>query len=186
MNSADPYPVTGSETDKLVKPGAIPRCLVMGVGNLLMGDEGMGVHAIRRLEKENLPDHVDLLDGGTGGFHLLSYLQEYSNIILIDATMDGSPAGTICVLRPRFSSDFPKTLAAHDIGLRDLVESAALLGGLTDITLVTVSINSVKSMELELSPEVERAVENLPRLVRAILEKISSRESRLTESGSHR
>ena len=52
-----------------------PRLLVLGIGNLLMGDEGVGVHAIRALEKERLPAGVEMLDGGTGGFHLLSCLR---------------------------------------------------------------------------------------------------------------
>ncbi len=149
---------------------AIPRVLIMGVGNLLMGDEGVGDHVIRRLEREQLPAYVDLLDGGTGGFHLLSYLQDYSEIIMIDATMDGNQAGTIRILRPRFASDFPRTLAAHDIGLRDLVEAASLLGDLGNITLIAISIASVRSMELRLSPEVEKSVELIPELVMSILE----------------
>jgi len=44
--------------------------LILGIGNLLLGDEGVGVHCIKELEKTNLPEKVQLLDGGTGGFHL--------------------------------------------------------------------------------------------------------------------
>jgi hydrogenase maturation protease len=140
------------------------KALVLGIGNLLMGDEGVGVHALADLEKQGLPDAVTLVDGGTGGFHLLEYLREHDPILMIDATMDGQPAGTVTVLRPKYASDFPRALTAHDIGLRDLIESAVLLGPLPDVTLVTVSIEEIQPMVAELSPAVQAA---LPR-VRAL------------------
>ncbi len=68
--------------------------LVMGVGNYLMGDEGIGVHIAQQLEKTKLPAYLDVLDGGTGGFLLMSYFDEYPVIIFVDATMDGQPPGT--------------------------------------------------------------------------------------------
>jgi hydrogenase maturation protease len=143
--------------------------LVLGVGNLLVGDEGVGVHAIRALETEAWPAHVDLLDGGTGGFHLLASLQGYRRIILIDATRDGAPAGTVGELRPRTFADFPPALGAHDIGLHDLLRAAALLGPLPDITVITVSIEELKPMTLELSPPVAAALPEVARRVRALV-----------------
>ena len=56
--------------------------LIMGVGNYLMGDEGIGVHTIQALSKIKLPDYVDILDGGTGGFLLLSCFEAYKTIFL--------------------------------------------------------------------------------------------------------
>lgn len=123
-----------------------------------MGDEGIGVHAIRYMEQQNFPSNIRLLDGGTGGFHLLEYFQEYQNIIMIDATMDGNPPGTIRLITPKFSSDFPKVLSSHDIGLKDLVESAALLDTFPKINLITVSIEKIQPMLLTLSPAVENAI----------------------------
>ena len=144
--------------------------LVLGIGNYLLGDEGAGVHAVQELAQEALPPHVRCVDGGTGGFHLLSYLQEYSTVILIDATMDGRPPGTIRVLRPRFASEFPRALSAHDIGLRDLIESAMLLGGLPDIHLITVSVDDVQQMRTELSPAVRASLPAVTGAVRHILD----------------
>ncbi len=134
------------------------RTLVMGIGNVLMGDEGVGVHAVRRLECEPLPSHVDVLDGGTGGFHLLAELASHDPVVLIDATMDGQPPGTVSLIEPRYASDFPPTLTAHDIGLRDLIVSAALLDTLPRIQLVTVSISEMQSMHMALSAPVDAAV----------------------------
>jgi hydrogenase maturation protease len=144
--------------------------LVLGMGNLLMGDEGVGIHAIRLLEKETLPPDTTVLDGGTGGFHLLSYLQEYPRVVMIDACMDGKAPGTLSFLRPRFASDFPKALSAHDIGLRDLIESVVLLGSMPEIQLITVSIESIQTMNMRLSPPVEAA---LPTIVANTLDILS-------------
>jgi hydrogenase maturation protease len=143
--------------------------LVLGIGNLLMGDEGVGVHALRALERETWPGHVTLLEGGTGGFHLLACLRDYPRVVLVDATMDGQPAGTVSVLQPRYASDFPRALTAHDIGLRDLIESAALLGPLPEMTLVTVSIEEIRSMVTDLSPAVAAAIPHVhARVVEAL------------------
>ncbi|HQR45837.1 MAG TPA: HyaD/HybD family hydrogenase maturation endopeptidase [Thermoanaerobaculia bacterium] len=150
------------------RPAEGPRpVLVLGVGNVLLGDEGVGVHAVRRLEEESWPPHVTLLDGGTGGFHLLSLFQEYDRIVLIDATMDGQPPGTVRVIRPRFASDYPKTLSAHDIGLKDLVESAALLGHAPDVVLIVVSVKTLpEGLLMEMTPDVAASLPRVAELVR--------------------
>jgi len=145
------------------------RTLILGIGNVLMGDEGVGVHAIDVLAREAWAPDVVLVDGGTGGFHLLSYLQDFASIAMIDATSDGQPAGTVSVLRPKYASDFPRSLTAHDIGLRDLVEAAALLGRLPDITLVTVSIDEIRAMVTTLSPPVEASLGAVSTLVRDLV-----------------
>ena len=129
----------------------------MGIGNILMGDEGIGIRVVRNLEKRDLLPDTDYLDGGTGGFHLLEYFQNYQRIILIDATIDDQPAGTIIVLKPRFSSDYPPTLTAHDIGLKDLLDTLYLTGSQPEIILFTISIAKLDKVTLELSPEIVNA-----------------------------
>lgn len=143
--------------------------LVLGIGNVLMGDEGVGVQAVRALERDAWPEAVRCIDGGTGGFHLLAPLQDARRVILIDATVDGQPPGTVTVTRPRYASDFPRSLTAHDIGLRDLIDAASLAGGLPDITLVTVSIAGLQAMTTTLSPEVEAAIPVVRHLVRRMV-----------------
>jgi len=158
--------VKGDRPDASARP-----VLVLGIGNVLLGDEGVGVHAVRLLEQDAWPPHVKLLDGGTGGFHLLSLFQEFDRIVLVDATMDGKPPGTVRVIRPRFASDYPRTLSAHDIGLKDLVDSAALLGLKPDVVLVVVSVKTLpEGLHAELSPEVAAALPRVSALVREAVE----------------
>ena len=85
------------------------KTLVLGLGNVLMGDEGIGVYVVRNVE-ERLAQHpplgdLECLDGGTGGFTLLEPLENADRIILIDAAADGNPVGTVTRTTPRFSRD---------------------------------------------------------------------------------
>lgn len=135
--------------------------LVMGIGNYLMGDEGVGVHVAQRLAQEALPEGIEVLDGGTGGFFLMEYFENYPVVILIDATLDDRPIGNIRLIEPRFAADFPRAMSTHDIGLRDLVEGLAILGKLPQIYLFAVSIAQVQPQQIELSPEIERMMPDL-------------------------
>ena len=148
-----------------------------------MGDEGIGVRVIQELSGDQLPPNVRLLDGGTGGFHLLSLFQEHEYIVLVDATMDGNEPGSVRLTEPRFASDFPRTLSAHDIGLRDLLESAMLIGPLPHLFLVAVSIDSIQSMSTDLSPRVEAALPSVAATVRQALDTIAERETRGKRTG---
>ena len=134
-----------------------------------MGDEGIGVAAIRHLAQQGLAAQAELVDGGTGGFHLLGLFRDHSHIILIDAATDGKPPGTVSLIRPRFASDFPPSLTAHDIGLKDLIESAALLGDLPRVRLITISIAALTSMTLELSAPVKAALPRIESMVLACM-----------------
>ena len=146
------------------------RPLILGVGNLLMGDEGVGVVAIRRLEEAGFAQQRDLVDGGTSGFHLLGLFRDRTHIILIDAAADNKAPGTVSLIQPRFASDFPPTLTAHDIGLKDLIESATLLGDLPRVDLITVSIGKLSSMTMELSEPVKAALPGVQSLVEECIE----------------
>jgi hydrogenase maturation protease len=132
--------------------------LVLGIGNLLMNDEGIGIHVVNRLEKDGGIPGVDLMDGGTGGFHLLGFIQSYKTIIIVDASLDEHPPGHVRVLQPRYARDFPKQLSAHEIGLKDLIDSAILLGNMPQLHLIAISVKDFQDMGLELSAEVEASI----------------------------
>jgi hydrogenase maturation protease len=141
---------------------------VLGIGNVLMGDEGVGVYVARRLAERSMPAGVEVLDGGVGSFLLLEPMQSARRILLIDATIDGQAPGTIQRLMPRFSSDYPRTLTAHDIGLKDLLDAFHLLGQVPEVTLFAISVAAAE-MGMELSPAVADAVERAADLVTAEL-----------------
>jgi hydrogenase maturation protease len=148
--------------------------LILGVGNFLMGDEGVGIHFIHELIKENISfERADILDGGVGGFSLMGYFDDYDHIIFIDATMDGKAPGTISLTKPKFASDFPKALSAHDFGLKDMIESLYIMGTVPEMYLFTVTIPSIEPMKVKLSSEVEAALPDLIKKVSKLIDRIS-------------
>lgn len=159
-----------------MKKMALNRILILGIGNYLMGDEGVGVHAARRLETGNRPPGIEVLDGGTGGFHLLGYLESYETIILVDATLDHLSPGTIRLIRPRFAHDFPNAMSTHDIGLKDMMSALQLLGKMPDIHLFTVSIKSIQQQGITLSPEIEKVMPDLLEKIDHLVTQLSSEE----------
>ena len=156
---------------KTLKTEKNAKVLILGIGNTLMGDEGVGVSVVNELEKAALPENVELLDGGTGSFLLLEPMQSAEKVILIDATIDDAPAGTVRRLRPRYTKDYPRTLTAHDIGLKDLLDTFYLLGEKPDVTLFAVSIADLQDMTIELSPELLPIV---PEVARMVLEEVAN------------
>ncbi len=139
-----------------------------------MGDEGVGVHFAQRLESEPLPPGVDVLDGGTGGFHLTHYIEKYPTVILIDATLDGQTPGSIRLLEPRFSKDFPKAMSTHDIGMKDVIEAMLFMDKLPKIYLFAVSIESLQQQQVTLTPEIEAVLPELKKKVVALANKLVS------------
>ena len=155
---ANPSPIAISSDSFFFEKDKSDSILVMGVGNYLMGDEGIGVHIIQEMAKMDLPDKVDILDGGTGGFTLLGCFESYPTIVFVDATMDGKPPGTLSLIKPRFASDFPSALSVHDVGLKDMVEAVYLMDQVPDIHLLTISIEELKPMTLKLSEPVKASI----------------------------
>jgi len=145
------------------------KTLVLGLGNVLMGDEGIGVHVVRALELHTLPEGVECLDGGTGGFVLLEPLQSADRIVLVDAAADGNPIGTVTRTTPRFSRDYPPTLTAHDIGVKDLLDVFYIQGGEREVVLYAITIDPRQPIRMSLSAGGEKAAEEAVRRILAEL-----------------
>jgi hydrogenase maturation protease len=146
-------------------------CLVIGIGNILMGDDGVGIHAIRYLEGK-LPEDVTLIEGGVYGLDLLTYMEGPDKVIFIDGIDAGDEPGAVFRFSPwqvGKSQDVPP-VSQHDLGLYELIGAAQLLDQCPeDIIVIAVQ---VKSMEvgMELSPQVEDA---LPYVYRLVMEELS-------------
>jgi hydrogenase maturation protease len=109
--------------------------------------------------------YVECLDGGTGGFILLEPMQSAERIILIDAAADGNAIGTVSRTVPRFSRDYPVTLTAHDVGVKDLLDMFYMMDGGREVTLYAITIDPRQPITLDLSSEIavaaRRAVEQI-------------------------
>jgi hydrogenase maturation protease len=136
-----------------------------------MRDEGAGIHVIKDLEEEDYSS-ADLMDGGTGGFHLLGVIQSYKTVIIVDASLDDFTAGTVRILHPKYAKDFPRQLSAHEIGLKDLLDAAFLLGNTPQIYLVAISVKDFQDMGMELSSEISSAIPVAKERIKELVERL--------------
>ena len=159
-------------TGKNARPTLPESTLILGVGNLLLCDEGVGIHVIRALDAGaagSLPPRVRALDGGTGGFHLVGEIQAHARVIFVDATLDDNPPGTVTVLEPRHASDFPPLLSAHEIGLRDMIEAMTLTGKIPRMHLITISAANINEVGMKLTPPVAAAIPEVISAIKTLL-----------------
>lgn len=148
---------------------SVKKTLVVGLGNVLMGDEGVGVYVVRSLEQHRLPAGVECLDGGAGGFTLLEAFEDADRIVLIDATTDANPIGTVTRTTPRFTRDYPPTLTAHDIGVKDLLDVFYMQGGNRDVILYAISVDPHQPIRMSLSSNIELAANEVVQRITAEL-----------------
>jgi hydrogenase maturation protease len=153
-----------------------PETVVIGLGNVVLSDDGVGVHAVARL-RERLPctDTIELVEGGTAGLLLLPYLADCDRVIIIDAIDTGASAGTLVRLE---GDDWPAMFATHvtvhDVGLRDLLGAAQLSGAWPQRLVLPGVQPASTAIGTELSAPVADALEPL---VGAVAAELASWES---------
>jgi hydrogenase maturation protease len=137
--------------------------VVIGLGNPIMADDGLGIAALERLrEGWTLPESVHLVDGGTWGMNLLPLVEEASELLLLDAIDRGAPVGELVVLEreevPRFLG---LKLSPHQVDLREVLALAELRGSLPR-KLVAMGLQPARvEMFSGLSPELECRMDQL-------------------------
>lgn len=103
--------------------------LVIGIGNNLLGDDGAGIHAIERLRGKRLPDHVELVDGGTLSFTLLEQVENAEFLVIVDAAELDAEPGTVRLFENAAMDDFLSTSlrpSVHEVNLLDVLTAARL------------------------------------------------------------
>ena len=140
-----------------------PRVLVLGIGNLVMSDDGVGVKVVQQLQREySFAEGVKIMDGGTLGLDLLPMLEGIDHLIVVDAVETGRRPGTCVRLA---GEELPVALetkvSAHQMGLKDLLSVARLLGHSPgEMVLIGVQPGSIE-MDTELTPEIEAVLQEL-------------------------
>lgn len=124
---------------------------VIGIGNILLKDDGIGVHTVNELEKEGLPSTIELVDGGTSTLAMLSYFLECRKIIVVDALKAGYEPGTIYRIKPEDLVSYKKeNLSIHDVQILDVVKMARMLGANPDVVVFGIEPQEIR-FELEMS-----------------------------------
>lgn len=148
--------------------------LVLGIGNVLMMDDSVGVRAIDELERRyHFPEGVELLDGGTSGIELLSYFGDRDYLIIIDALKSGFAPGTVVrVEGDDVPARFMTRISPHQLGLSDVLAAATISGRLPEnLVLFGVEPKTVE-LGLGLSSEVRAALDKVVGVVMEELRRI--------------
>ncbi|MBU0730521.1 MAG: HyaD/HybD family hydrogenase maturation endopeptidase [Proteobacteria bacterium] len=159
---------------------------VLGIGNVLLRDEGAGVRAIEELESRYIfPDDVELLDGGTAGIELLQYIQEKDLLIIIDAMRNGQAPGTVYRLEDEeVPAAFMTSISPHQLGISDLLAKATLIDALPERLLLYGIEPKDLTTGIGLSAEVELGLGQVILEVVALLEKNGLKPMVLERSAS--
>lgn len=139
------------------------RTLVMGIGNLVMSDDAIGVRVVQELASRfRFPPEVAILDGGTLGLDLLPHLEGVERLLIIDAVaMEGPPGRLVRLAGEEIPAVFETKLSPHQMGLQDLLAVARLLGHEPEeMVLWGVHPGSI-AMSMELTPDVSEQLEPL-------------------------
>ena len=149
------------------------RTVVIGLGNPLMGDDGLGLAALARLQELwNVAPDVDLVDGGTWGMNLLPVIEDAGRVLLIDAIDVGAVPGTEVVLpRHRLPRYLAMKISPHQVDLRDVLGLAELRGTLPASTTAV----GLQPERVEMTTELSAAVcSRLDDLVAAVVRVLAS------------
>jgi hydrogenase maturation protease len=147
-----------------------PKIVILGVGNLLLSDEGVGVHIANELLKMNLPPDVSVIEGGTDGFRLLNIMTEADRLIIIDAVKGDAPPGSIYRFDIGEVQNSPSGFktSVHQIGILEVLDLSELIGKTPHTTVIGIEPKSL-DMGMELSSEIKAKI---PRIIELILEEL--------------
>ena len=147
------------------------RILVVGVGNTIMGDDGLGVHALRALCEKGVPPNVDVVEAGTALLNALPDLEGYDKIILLDA-VNSEEDGVSVIRNPEIATGGPAEMSLHDLGISE----ALGLRLLEDGDLPEVVVIGSKPGRMEFGDKLSSgALSKISELVDAVMNEISGR-----------
>jgi hydrogenase maturation protease len=140
-----------------------PSITLIGLGNILMGDEGVGVHALRYIQENFVaPPELEIVDGGTSGLDLLPFIEGRDHVLFVDAVNFNREPGYIGVLtHGQIPALFSAKGSLHHMGLMDVLAAAQLLGKLPEqMTLIGIQPHTIAA-GLDLTPTLQARLKPL-------------------------
>jgi hydrogenase maturation protease len=145
--------------------------LILGIGNLLLKDEGVGVHVVQKLKEMPLPENVEVLDGGTSGLDLADYIAGRKKLIVIDAVNTGGKPGTLYRLTKENLDIKPKAIFSfHEIDFLDALHISEVVNSKPEEVVVIGIEPKDMTIGTELSPEIE---ERIPRIIELVTSELN-------------
>jgi hydrogenase maturation protease len=144
--------------------------LILGVGNLLLSDEGIGVHVAQRMMHMELPPEVHVVEGGTDGFGLVNVILEADRMILIDAVKGGGQPGSIYRFDIGDCPPYPDLFktSVHQISILEVINLSSLIGPTPQTTIIGIEPHCL-DMGMALSPQIEAKI---PKIIQMIQEEV--------------
>ncbi len=149
-----------------------PEVVVLGLGNILMQDEGIGVHAANHLEANyHFKPEIEIVDGGTSGLDLLTFFGPEKSILIIDAVNFEMEPGTVGSLEDdAILAQLDPKISLHHLGLSDLISVAELTDRKAKrMTLLGIQPDSMEDLDLEMTPTIkgvfDKVIENALRIL---------------------
>jgi hydrogenase maturation protease len=148
-------------------PAPPPRVLVLGVGNLLLGDDGFGVHLVNSLSDVRFPPNIQVVEGGTIGHQLIPLFREVDHLFVLDVVQAHDTPGSIFRFSPdEIGRSSGPIYSLHQMTLSDVLRMAELTGGKPKSTvIIAVQPKDVSRWSLELSDEVAAAIPKVRELL---------------------
>ena len=146
--------------------------LVLGLGNILLGDEGVGVRVIEQLLSRPLPDEIEVIDGGTAGYELINFFEGKERVIIVDAVKTNDTPGSVYKMDlSAVQEDETVQLSLHQIGLKNVFKMASMMDLNPEVTLIGIVPKDYQDYNIGLSDEVEKAI---PLAIETVLKEIES------------
>lgn len=136
--------------------------LVLGIGNVFLSDEAVGVRVIQALEQRyHLPENLDIIDGGTCGFELMPEMADREHIIVVDAVLaqDKAPGSILILKDEEVPVVFTRKISPHQLGLSDVLSALTMTDEFPKrITLIGI-VPEAMDFKMELTPTVQKSME---------------------------
>ena len=151
---------------------AAKNILVLGLGNILLGDEGVGVRVIEQLLSRPLPDGIEVIDGGTAGYELINFFEGKEKVIIVDAVKTNDTPGSVYKMDLSVvQEDETVQLSLHQIGLKNVFKMASMMDLNPEVTLIGIVPKEYQNYNIGLSDEVEKAI---PLAIETVLKEIET------------
>ena len=161
-----------SSKSNIPTPDIQKKTVILGVGNLLLTDEGVGVHVINKMMEMDFPPEVELVEGGVDGLYLMNVVTSTDRLIVIDAVKGGGSPGSIYRFEPKDLEPNIDTfkMSVHQIGVLEVIRLSCLVGEVPKTTIIGIEPKSVE-MGMELTSEIQAKV---PRIIELVLDELKA------------
>lgn len=145
------------------------QVLILGIGNILQSDDGLGVHLIQDILESHpdLPENIEVVDGGTAGFDLIPLMSGKDKIVIVDALKTDDNPGSIYRFTPENAVATRSGFSLHEVGMMEIIRTLRLMGENPEIEIVGIVPEDISTLEISVSPAVKNA---FPRAIEVILE----------------